>query len=349
MLKSKLLVLMSLLILGCNGLSSVYKNKEIKDVPEFIETINESKERKKILKKHNFVNIINYLPKNFVKNGTKDYTQYLQKALTENLFVKFPDFPILINDKGLDIKNNTILVFDEKTQLLLKPSNKTNYEILRIHHKENITIFSPKIIGDKYTHLNKKGEWGMGISIKSSKNINIINPIIEKCWGDGIYLGQSGNKTNKNIFINYGLLNDNRRNGISVISANGLTIENMVIANTKGTNPQAGIDFEPNKNNEKLQNILIRNLYTYKNKNQGMFFVFGALKGTKDSISISVNNFVSNYSKKSIGFHNMKNETIKGSVKIDNFKSLNSNSKTYYFKNSVKGELKMEVLELDKK
>ena len=254
-----LLILFLATLSNCNSVKEIYTKREIKEIPDFIQTLNESDEREKILEKEDFIDATDYLPKGFLKDASKDYTEFIQFALDENNYVKLPNFPLLINDKGIDIKSNKILVFDKKTILVLQPSAKTNYEILRIHKQKNIIVFSPKIEGDKYNHLNKKGEWGMGISIISSKDVKIINPIIERCWGDGIYLGQSGNETCKNITIEYGLLNDNRRNGISIISADGLKIQNLIVSNTKGTNPQAGIDFEPNRNNEKLKNSKKRN------------------------------------------------------------------------------------------
>src|SRR5690606_11994065 len=51
------------------------------------------------------------LPAGYVKNGSVDYTQYIQKALDDHNKVMFPDFPILINDAGLSVRSNTKLFF----------------------------------------------------------------------------------------------------------------------------------------------------------------------------------------------------------------------------------------------
>jgi hypothetical protein len=348
MKSNKRIVICICLLLSNCLISGVYaqgfKYKEVQDVPSFIRKYNEGIESARLRRAYKFIDARKYLPKGFVKDGSIDYTKYIQAALTQNENVIMPNFPVLISDSGIEIPSNRKVLFNVKSLLILKPSSKGNYEMLRIHNKENITLYSPKIEGDRNKHIGTTGEWGMGISIKSSKNIQILNSQISKCWGDGIYLGQGGSATNTNITINYGVLDNNRRNGISVISVEGLTIADLIISNTYGTNPQAGIDFEPNKNNERLAGININNLYTFNNKNQGMFFVLGLLRGTGHPIDINVVNYVDNWSLRSIGYHNMNNQSLKGKINIDNFDSKNSQeSSVYVYKNSQKGQVDINV------
>src|SRR5690606_10731018 len=258
---------------------------------------------------------------------------HIQKALYEKKNILMPNFPILVNDKGLDILSNTTLAFQAKSKILLKPSVKTHYDILRIHDENNVKIFSPKIVGDRKQHKGKEGEWGMGISVRSSSNVHIINPQISDCWGDGIYLGQNGQKISRNISITHGLLDNNRRNGISVISVEGLRIENIVIANTNGTNPQAGIDFEPNNNKEQLKDVTVRNIYTFNNKNQGIFYCLNQLNGGAEAVSISLENHLDNYSKNAIAIMNVDNiakakngniQALQGVLKFKNVEGKNN-------------------------
>src|SRR5690606_6595540 len=140
--------------------SQKFEYRKIKNIPDFIQTFNEKSKISELKKTNHLVDITKYLPKNYKKDGTEDYTAFVQKALNENRSLLMPNFPILINDKGLDIPNNTLLVFNVKSLIKLSPSSKTNYQILRIHNKKNIEIYSPKIVGDRYQHLNTKGEWG---------------------------------------------------------------------------------------------------------------------------------------------------------------------------------------------
>lgn len=306
-----------------------FNYKQVTDVPTFVKKYNETKEYKKIIKSDNYIDAVKYLPQNHVKNATVDYTSFLQRAIDENKNILMPNFPILINDKGLDIKSNRKILFRKNSRLILSPSNKANYEIMRIHNRDNVHVFSPKITGDRYIHQGTGGEWGMGISIKSSSNISIINGDIIQCWGDGIYLGSTGGKTNSNILIDYGRIDENRRNGISVITANGLLISNIIVSNTYGTNPQAGIDFEPNNNKEVLKKIHLENIYTYNNFHQGIFYCFNQLNGSTESINITLKKHTDRESKVAIGLMNLvskkqiSSKPISGNLKLIDIEGTN--------------------------
>jgi hypothetical protein len=49
----------------------------------------------------------------------------------------------------------------------------------------------------------------------------------------------------------------NRRQGLSVIQVDGLLVLNSVFKNTHGTRPSAGIDFEPDRVEQKITNVRI--------------------------------------------------------------------------------------------
>ena len=51
----------------------------------------------------------------------------------------------------------------------------------------------------------------------------------------------------------------NRRQGLSVIKANGLLVLNSVFENTHGTRPSAGIDFEPDDESKEIVNVRVEN------------------------------------------------------------------------------------------
>src|SRR5690242_19873414 len=86
-------------------------------------------------------------------------------------------------------------------------------------------------------------------------------------------MGRSLNKTmldSNNIFIDGAWIDNNRRNGISVIDGNNIKISNSVISNTNGTLPMSGIDIEPNNGFGELKNINIENVTTFNNSKFGI-------------------------------------------------------------------------------
>lgn len=209
--------------------------------------------------------LTNSLPPDLVKDGSIDYTAYLQKGLNEHRNVLMPDFPILISDKGLLIKSNSTVAFQEKSYLRLRASSKGSYAMLNLSDAENVIIKNPVLVGDRDSHVGTRGEWGMGIMMQGSKNVRIISAVITKCWGDGIYVGGAASKINENIYIESARIDSCRRNGISLVHGNNIEVLNAAISHIDGTPPMGGIDVEPNNDTETIDNIKIINLRTHQN------------------------------------------------------------------------------------
>ena len=158
-------------------------------------------------------------------------------------------------EKGacLIVGDNTELVIDGTLQLA--PNSFQSYDMIRVVGR-NVTIHGKgKIIGDRFKHLGNEGQWGMGIKLHGGRNVTVSGLIIADCWGDCIYI--SGDS--KNIKISDCLLRGSRRQGISIIKADGVSGSNCKIANISGTNPQYAIDIEPNKRCA-VDNVLIQNV-----------------------------------------------------------------------------------------
>lgn len=274
------------------------------------------------------INLEEYLPENFVKDGSVDYTTYLQKGLDENQIVEFPNFPILINKKGLQVRSDQKLNFSEGACLIMQPNAEERYGLLNLKNIQNVVINNPVLKGDKYEHKGKIGEWGMGINILSSSNVEIINPVISECWGDGIYIGEIVYKERKeynlkdyfcrNIKISGGVIDDNRRNGVSVISVKGLSMENILVQNTKGTMPMAGICIEPNNNEQFLENIVLRNIISKNNAEVGIKYVVSSFLGKRNkNVYIRIENFKDYGSKVGLYLGGARNTHGKETKKID--------------------------------
>lgn len=274
----------------------------------------------------------------FGANGldeTEDTLQ-IQEAINsqtrnEETSVYFPKGRYLIDaTQSIKLNDNTTLEFEKGTVLQALPNKEENYEIIRVHDVENISIKGEvEIIGERDKHIGKSGEWGMGISIRGASNVKVEDVSISNCWGDGIYLGSTTKQNyNHNIRISNVKIDGNRRQGISIISAKNLEIKNARITNTNGTPPEGGIDIEPNNNTEYLENVKILNLYTEKNKGSGLYVSLGKLKGSVKPINIFVNNI--NNIKDGIKVTGEKD--LKGTIEIagkfylseNNFSDLNS-------------------------
>lgn len=202
----------------------------------------------------------------YIKALNTNHTEEIQNMISDGGTIMLPNKKMFVDDRGINIPSNTTIIFQEQTELIMLPTNKTNYALLNIEESKNVKVLNPNLTGDRYTHLGEKGEWGMGIQITGGKNIEIIGGSISKFWGDGIYITRSSNFNSSEVLIEGVLIDNNRRNGISVISGDKVKILNCELKNHDGTNPKAGIDVEPNSPRDSIGTIVVKQIQTSKNK-----------------------------------------------------------------------------------
>jgi hypothetical protein len=174
--------------------------------------------------------------------------------------------------RELFVRSNTLLIIEEGAVITAKKGAfaEPSQTLLNLLDVENVKIYgygaTIRMRKEDYASpAYKKGEWRHTIQICGGKRVVIAGLCAEKSGGDGVYLGRgSRQKTNSDIHLKDLLLREHYRQGISVITAENLLIENVEMAATSGTMPSAGIDFEPNMPDEdilacSLKNCIIRN------------------------------------------------------------------------------------------
>src|SRR5690606_1894752 len=204
--------------------------------------------------------------------------------------VVLPNHEIKINEKGLRLNSNQVIIFQENTVLKSIPNSKTHFAVLIVDEVENVKIYNANIIGERFEHLDTKGQWGMGIRIIASKDIQVINPKITEMWGDGIYIGGRRGIPSKNIEIHNAHLDHNRRNALSITSADGVKLIKPLVANSNGQSPKAGIDIEPNSNDDIINNIVIDSPICFYNPIYGIVVSLTRLPGVKQKdVNVVIN------------------------------------------------------------
>ena len=131
-----------------------------------------------------------------------------------------------------------------------------------------------------------RSEWRHGLDFESCNNLIVQGLTIRESGGDGIVLASWGVGYNKDVIIRDCVLDGNHRQGISVISAENLLIENCLLRNTSGTGPSAGIDFEPDEKEERLVNCIVRNCVAENNDGTG--FTISTTKLSRESKDVSI-------------------------------------------------------------
>jgi len=229
----------------------------------------------------------------------EDSTDALQAAIdsgARKLIIDNPGKPWIV--RPITLAGNQEIVFRKGVEVVAKRGEfkgKTD-ALFRADDKQNITLNGYGATlrmhrADYAAPPYEDAEWRHTLSIKSCSNIKVYGLTLADSGGDGIYLGTATRGvTNKDIHIKDVTCERHYRQGISVITAENLLIENTVMRETGGTNPQAGIDFEPNGPDERLVNIVMRNCTTERNQGDGYLFYLGFMDATSQAVSARFEN-----------------------------------------------------------
>jgi hypothetical protein len=173
--------------------------------------------------------------------------------------------------------------------------------LLSLKNVEDVTLYGygarlAMRKSDYRTKPYEKSEWRHAIELYGCARVSVLGLRVESSGGDGVYLGRGGPRTfNEHIVLRDLQLRDHHRQGISVISAQDLLIENVEMYLTWGTLPCAGIDFEPNCADERLIGCALRNCSIRCNAGAGIQVYLKNLNAASREIDIQVeNSFVSN-------------------------------------------------------
>lgn len=102
------------------------------------------------------------------------------------------------------------------------------YALLTIRDIANVWVVGGTLEGERDRHKGKSGQGGMGLSIlKGAKHITVIGVTSNKMWGDGFYVKDAEDV--RSVTADF-----NRRQGLSVIHADGVLVLNSVVKNTRG-------------------------------------------------------------------------------------------------------------------
>ena len=198
-------------------------------------------------------------------------------------------------------RSDTEIVFEEGVELLAKRGEFHAVRgacLLSLECVSNVTVRGVgkggrlrMWIKDYHTSKYRRSEWRHALNILSSSNVTVEKMAFVESGGDGIYLGEKGHgRPNRDITIRDCVCDANNRQGISVITVDGLLIERTVMSNTYGTNPKAGIDFEPNSPHQTLRRIVMRDCLSKGNHGKGYEFYLAKFTGDTAPVDALIEN-----------------------------------------------------------
>ena len=182
---------------------------------------------------------------------------------------------------------------------------------------------------DDYTDRKfyRFSEWRHTLYIVDSVNVRVSDLAFGHSGGDGIYVGRNST----DVDIRRVDCRDHYRQGISITGAHNLTIADSRFTATKGTPPQCGIDFEPNKPSDRLSNCVVENCEFDGNASSGILFHLTCLDETTEPISVTLRNCrargnAANGLTITVGADG-KRKPVKGAIRIENCKFAGNKSR----------------------
>jgi hypothetical protein len=219
-----------------------------------------------------------------VGDGVTDDTAAIQTVLNKGGVIFVVEGVYIVDP--LIMQSNTTLILSPKTTLKAKAGYTQFQRLLTVPGgSENITIQ-----GNHGTIQMLKADYSTGedrhglVIAAGSSNISVYDLTIKDTGGDGFYI--NGN----NISLINCISDNARRNGLSIIGGAGINVVGGEYKNSSGTNPQYGIDIEPNNASEYLRGINIIGVKTSGNARGGISCV--PLK-TVNSVSINISDWTS--------------------------------------------------------
>ena len=188
-------------------------------------------------------------PYNATPDDASDDTDAIRAAIADapaggTVYVPDGTFILSLADgTALLLKSDMTLYLSAGAVLQALPSDLENYALVQIYDASNVTVVGGTLWGERAQHQGTTGEWGHGLTIGSSDHVAIYGVTSKEMWGDGFYVGRGSGAESSDVTLCGCVADHNRRQGLSVTAALGAT---STFSNTEGTDPQAGIDLEPN-------------------------------------------------------------------------------------------------------
>ena len=233
-----------------------------------------------------------------------DSSRFLQAAIdsgAKKVIVDKMDAPWTVS-RTISARSNQELVFERGVTLLAKRGEfRSNRDKLFSAH--GVTNLIVRGYGaefrmwkeDYQTPAYPRGEWRHALSISSCTNVVVEGLTLSSSGGDGLCVGGDYVKSgySGNITIRDVTSDNNHRQGVSITGVDGLLMENCTMSNTKGTPPEAGIDFETDRPQEVIRNCVLRNCRTINNNDIGYEFYLGPVREWTPPFDVTFENCLS--------------------------------------------------------
>jgi hypothetical protein len=192
----------------------------------------------------------------------------------------------------------------------IKVTNKSNYTVILqpgvvLRSKTGYTFYQKvldfslcsniKVIGygatiellrDEYVD---ESEFRHCLQLSGVNGGEVYGLLLRNSGGDGLNIAPGGVELltpSRNITVRDCVMDNNKRQGISVTCAENVLIDRCLLQNTNGRPPAAGIDIEPFRPTHIVKNITIRNCNIKNNYGYGVMIIMGESQTLDNSVTV---------------------------------------------------------------
>lgn len=161
--------------------------------------------------------------------------------------VLVPDGTYMIDAvASIELRSNMTFRMASNAVLKAMPNGDDHYDILALRSVSDVNVIGGTLVGERDAHTGASGEWGMCVGLYATTRVVVEGVTARDCWGDGFYVGAGAAGTSSTDTQLCAVVADNnRRQGLSLVAVDGAIVKGSVFKNTRGTQPQCGIDVEP--------------------------------------------------------------------------------------------------------
>ncbi len=234
-----------------------------------------------------------------VGDGVTDDTAAFNPILTAGGFDIYIPSGTYIVDSAISATNGILVgsdtsIYCEPNVIIRIPDSgmSVNLGFMRFVDVTNFTLigngsvweYNTKPTADEFRHI---------FDFRGVTDAYVENTVAKDSGGDGFYVGAgSVNNYSERVTLKNVRADNNRRQGMSIVSVKDLWVSDSIFENTTGTSPAAGIDIEPDVATHLLENIRINNCVTRNNAGDGIKIVNNDLPTTA-TIDIVIENHLS--------------------------------------------------------
>jgi hypothetical protein len=189
--------------------------------------------------------------------------------------------------------NNKTFIFENAVKLIAASGYGLDDCLFKLRFCNNVKLIGTNTLFRMQKQEYTTGEFRHCFAIADCDNIEASNFIMQDSGGDGVFIAAfaapPAKQYSENIILRNIICDNNRRQGISLISVQNLLLEHCSFKNTKGTLPEAGLDLEPDAATERLVNIEFRRCSFTNNFGNGIQLAMLNLRNTSTPISVTFN------------------------------------------------------------